>query len=177
MAMLHNPALTQVLLNVALFIPSAPGLRVRPDELRLPLRTDRRRLRSVERAGFWVPWLVLTAGIPLTGSGASLGQHIVKLRAATADGRRPDAKARLLRGLTGVGGFLLNALTGALAVLADPSDETRVSIPFHLGRTRRLGGVESSYLAGAKRVVCAPGCLKIAWSLRTEKSCRGKHMG
>lgn len=77
---------------------------------------------TVERVGFWVPWLVLTVGIPLTGSGASLGQHIVKLQAATADGRRPDVKARLLRGLTGVGGFLLlnhfESLSGPAIVLA-----------------------------------------------------------
>ena len=62
---------------------------------------------TVERVGFWVPWLVLTVGFPLAGSGASLGQRIVRLQAATADGRQPDVKARLVRGLTGVGGFLL----------------------------------------------------------------------
>ncbi|MDX3451301.1 VanZ family protein [Streptomyces sp. ME02-8801-2C] len=62
---------------------------------------------SVERVGFWVPWLILTVAIPLAGNGASLGQRIVKLQAATADGRRPGAKARLARGLTGVGGLLL----------------------------------------------------------------------
>lgn len=80
---------------------------------------------TVERVGFWVPWLVLTFGIPLAGSGASLGQHIVKLQAVTADGRRPDGKARLLRGLTGVGGFLLlnhfESLSGPAVVLAGVS--------------------------------------------------------
>ncbi|WP_327745776.1 VanZ family protein [Streptomyces europaeiscabiei] len=77
---------------------------------------------AVERVGFWVPWLVLTVGIPLSGSGASLGQRIVKLEAATADGRRPDVKARLLRAVTGVGGFLFlnhfESLTGPAVVLA-----------------------------------------------------------
>jgi glycopeptide antibiotics resistance protein len=77
---------------------------------------------TVERVGFWVPWLMLTVGIPLAGSGASLGQRIVKLQAATADGRRPGMKARLVRGLTGVGGFLLlnhfDSLTGPVIVLA-----------------------------------------------------------
>ncbi|MDX5562721.1 VanZ family protein [Streptomyces sp. ID05-04B] len=77
---------------------------------------------NVERVGFWVPWLVLTVAIPLAGSGASLGQHIVKLRAATTDGRRPDVKARLVRGLTGVGGLLLlnhfGSLSGPVIVLA-----------------------------------------------------------
>ncbi|MDX2548964.1 VanZ family protein [Streptomyces sp. WI04-05B] len=80
---------------------------------------------TVERVGFWVPWLVLTVGIPLVGSGASLGQRIVKLEAATADGRRPDVKARLLRAVTGVGGFLLlnhfESLTGLAVVLAGVS--------------------------------------------------------
>ncbi|MFD5228728.1 VanZ family protein [Streptomyces qaidamensis] len=77
---------------------------------------------TVERVGFWVPWLVLTVGFSLVGSGASLGQRIVRLQATTADGRRPDVKARLLRGLTGVGGFLLlnhfGSLPGPAAVLA-----------------------------------------------------------
>lgn len=77
---------------------------------------------TVERVGFWVPWLVLAVGFPLAGSGASLGQRIVRLQAATADGRRPNAKARLVRGLTGVGGFLLlnhfESLTGPAVVLA-----------------------------------------------------------
>ncbi|MDX3382321.1 VanZ family protein [Streptomyces niveiscabiei] len=62
---------------------------------------------TVERVGFWVPWLVLTVGFPLAGGGAGLGQRIVRLRAVTADGRRAAVWARLVRGLTGVGGFLL----------------------------------------------------------------------
>ncbi|MEU2281684.1 VanZ family protein [Streptomyces sp. NPDC013178] len=77
---------------------------------------------TVERVGFWGPWLVLTVGFPLAGSGASLGQRIVRLQAVTADGRRPDVKARLVRGLTGVGGFLLlnhfDSLSGPATVLA-----------------------------------------------------------
>ncbi|MEE1759570.1 VanZ family protein [Streptomyces sp. SP18BB07] len=77
---------------------------------------------TVERVGFWGPWLVLMVGIPLVGSGASLGQRIVRLQAVTADGRRPDVKARLVRGLTGVGGFLLlnhfGSLSGPAAILA-----------------------------------------------------------
>ncbi len=77
---------------------------------------------TVERVGFWVPWLVLVVGFPLAGSGASLGQRIVRLRAATTDGRRPGGQARLIRGLTGVGGFLLlnhfESLSGPAVVLA-----------------------------------------------------------
>jgi hypothetical protein len=75
---------------------------------------------NIERVGFWVPWLVLTVGVPLAGSGASLGQHIVKLRAVTADNRRPDMKARLVRSLSGVGGFLL------LNVFVSPSGSATV---------------------------------------------------
>ncbi|WP_420709587.1 VanZ family protein, partial [Streptomyces sp. FxanaA7] len=69
-----------------------------------PKYTDFFANATVERVGFWVPWLVLTVGFSLVGSGASLGQRIVRLRATTTHGRRPDMKARLLRGLAGVGG-------------------------------------------------------------------------
>ncbi|ELP66790.1 VanZ-like protein [Streptomyces turgidiscabies Car8] len=77
---------------------------------------------TVESIGFWVPWLVLAVGFPLAGGGASLGQRIVRLGATTADGRRPGLRAGLVRGLTGVGGFLLlnhfESLSTPAAVLA-----------------------------------------------------------
>ncbi len=79
---------------------------------------------TVQLYGFWLTWFVLAVGFPLAGSGAGLGQRIVRLQAVTADGRRPDVKARLVRSLTGIGGWLLLyhfdrfGLAGVLAVVS-----------------------------------------------------------
>ncbi|WP_243789660.1 VanZ family protein [Saccharopolyspora gloriosae] len=62
--------------------------------------------------GVWLPWFVLAIVLPLVGSSTSLGQRIVQLKATTADGAAPGTGARLLRSLTGTGGYFLLAQLG-----------------------------------------------------------------
>ncbi|MEV0084384.1 VanZ family protein [Saccharopolyspora sp. NPDC050642] len=72
---------------------------------------------AAQFVGVWLPWLVLAVVLPLAGSATSLGQRIVRLRVVAGDGSAPGARARLVRSLTGVGGYLLLVQLGDLPVL------------------------------------------------------------